>query len=115
MAVTQTYKKASSVNPYLYNEIMEAAPHKLLIKVYDFAIASCQNHNLEKTNKAISVLISSLNFENPETKELSLNLFGLYQFCQEQMRQKNYDIVYKILSELRETWLLTFSKFKKEK
>jgi flagellar protein FliS len=115
MALTQTYRKASNVNPYLYNEIMEAAPQKLLIKVYDFAIANCQNHNLEKTNKAISVLISSLNFENPETKELSLNLFGLYQFCQEQMRQKNYDIVYKILTELRDTWLIVLSGLKKEK
>ena len=43
----------SRVNAYLVNEILDATPEKLLIKIYDFAIAHCKNKNLEKTNKAL--------------------------------------------------------------
>jgi flagellar protein FliS len=105
-----TFNRGNQVNQYLVKEIMEATPQQLLIKIYDFAIVNCQKHNLEKTNKAIQELINSLRFDLDEAREISIGLLKLYQFCQEQMRQKNYDIVYKILSELRETWLGIFKK-----
>ena len=95
-------------NAYLANEILDASPQKLLIKVYDFAIAQCRNKNLEKTNKALSTLIGALRFDAKESVEISNGLKRLYEFCQDQMRHKNYDIVEQILSELRETWLDSF-------
>jgi flagellar protein FliS len=110
MYATSNNIKMNKINPYLMNEILEASPQKLLLKVYDYAIAGVQAKNLEKTNKAISLLIEALNFEDPQAKEISITLYNLYQFCQEQMRQKNYDIVYKILSELRDTWIAIFNK-----
>ncbi|MBK7104466.1 MAG: flagellar protein FliS [Ignavibacteriae bacterium] len=95
-------------NAYLVNEILNASPQKLLLKVYDFAIAQCKNENLEKTNKALAELINALRFDNVEANEISMGLKRLYEFCQDQMRKKNYDIVFKILTELRETWIKAF-------
>jgi flagellar protein FliS len=106
---SQTYLKSSNrANAYLVKEILDADPKKLLLKIYDFAIVNSKRGDLAKTNKALSELINALNFESEETKEISLGLMRLYQFCQEQMRQKNYDIVVQILSDLRETWITAF-------
>ena len=88
---------------------MEATPQQLLIKVYDFAILNCQRQNLVKTNKAIQELINSLRFDDEPTREIAIGLYKLYQFCQEQMRKQNYEIVYKILVELRESWQKVFN------
>ena len=110
-----TYTAARSqnnINRYLVNEILDAEPQKLLMKVYDFAIAKVQNHNLEKANRAIQELINALNFDHPEAKEVSMGLMKLYKFCQEQMREKQYDIVYRILTELKETWIVAFNTLK---
>jgi flagellar protein FliS len=95
-------------NAYLANEILNASPQKLLLKVYDFAIAQCKNKNLEKTNKALSELINALRFDDKDSYDIAIGLKQLYEFCQDQMRKKNYDIVVKILTELRETWSKAF-------
>lgn len=97
-------------NEYLVKEIMEASPQQLLIKIYDFAIANCQRHELIKTNNALQELINSLNFDHPEAKEISVGLLRLYQYCQDQMRSRNYQEVYRILTELRSSWVEAFSK-----
>jgi flagellar protein FliS len=105
-----TSNKPNRINQYLLKEIMEATPQQLLIKVYDFAIINCRKQDMSKTNDAIQLLINALKFDNEETAKVAAGLLRLYQYCQEEMRQKNYDLVYKILSELRETWISTFSK-----
>ena len=95
-------------NAYLANEILDASPQKLLIKIYDFAIAQCKNKNIEKTNKALMTLQTALRFDDENSVEISTSLRNLYEFCQDKMRHREYDIVEKILSELRETWLSAF-------
>lgn len=95
---------------YVIKEILDANPKQLIIKIYDLAILSCQKHDLVKTNSAIQELIYSLNFDTEETKNISVGLLKLYQFCQDQMRKKNYEVVFKILKELRDTWIEAFSK-----
>ncbi len=95
-------------NAYLANEILDASPQKLLIKIYDFAIAQCKNKNIEKTNKALMALQTALRYDDESSIEISNGLRNLYEFCQDQMRQRKYEIVEKILSELRETWLSAF-------
>ncbi|MEE9432451.1 MAG: flagellar protein FliS [Melioribacteraceae bacterium] len=107
-------KNTGSVNKnrasaYLANDILDASPQKLLIKIYDFAIAQSKNENLEKTNKALMELISALRFDNEEVSEISLGLKKLYEFCQDQMRKQNYDIVVEILTDLRKTWVTALS------
>lgn len=92
------------INQYLVNEITGAKPEQLILKVYDFAILNCQKHEMIKTNEALQVLINALNFEDEAAKEISVGLLRLYQYCQNQMRKKNNEIVLRILTELRDTW-----------
>ena len=105
---TLTKNNPSRMNQYLVKEVLEATPEQLLIKVYDFAILNCQRNNLEKTNKAIKELINFLRWDTEEGKTVNSGLFRLYEYCQEEMRKKNNEIVFKILTELRDTWLKAF-------
>ncbi len=109
MQTAVPFQKNRRINPYLVNEIMGAKPEQLLIKIYDFAILHCQKHNMIKTNESLQVLVNSLNFNDESAREISTGLLKLYQFCQEQMRKKNYDEVYKILTGLRDTWHAAFN------
>ncbi len=105
--------KLNRTNQYLVKEIMEATPEQLILKVYDFAIVNCRKQNMTKTNDALQVLMNALRFDDDEVKGVSTGLYKLYQYCQEEMRRKNYDIVYKILTELKETWIAAFNSCKK--
>ncbi len=90
---------------YLANDILEASPEKLLMKVYDYAITNSKLGDLEKTNKALNILIGALRYDNEEVQNISLGLRRLYEYCQEEMRNKNFESVHKILTELRDAWL----------
>jgi flagellar protein FliS len=96
--------RANRAKAYVTNNILDTTPEKLLIKIYDFAIMKCKAHELEKTNGALNELIFALNYDSKEVGEVSLGLLRLYKFCQDQMRKRNYDIVEKILTDLRESW-----------
>jgi flagellar protein FliS len=100
----------SKLNPYFVKEIMEASPQQLLIKLYDFAIINCQKHDLYKTNAAIQELINSLRYDRDDVKEISIGFLRLYQYCQNEMRKKNYEIVLEIMTGLRNSWLEAFRK-----
>lgn len=108
---TGTFAKRNSAytKNYLVKEILEATPQQLIIKIYDFAILNCQRKNLAKTNMAIQELINSLKWEGENVMQVSAGLYNLYQYCQAEMRKRNYDMVYKILTELRESWLQAFN------
>ena len=97
-------------NAYVAKDILEASPQKLLIKIYDFAIVHCKKGDVLKTNAALDELIHSLNFELEEPKEIAIGLLRLYQFCEDQMRKGKAEIVYEILTTLRETWITAFNK-----
>lgn len=95
----------SKINPYLANQVLQSSPEQLLIKVYDYAIIHSEKKDMVKTNTALSELIGFLRFDDETYKDLSISLLRLYQFCQDQARKSNFDIVTKILTELRESWL----------
>lgn len=103
-------KKNNRANAYLAKEILEASPQKLLIKVYDFAIVHCKKGNMDKTNRALQELINALRFDDEKSKDIAIGFLKLYQFCQEEMRKGETEIVYKILTDLREAWLTIFNK-----
>lgn len=111
MQNTATYRN-NKLNTYLANDILNSTPEKLLIKVYDFAIVNCQRKDILKTNDAIQQLINALRYDNEEVSAISAGLLRLYQFCQDQMRKHNYELVKEILSQLRETWLNVFNQVK---
>ena len=97
------------VDTYVYNKLMGLSPGQLLLTVYDVAITSCQQKDYSKASRAISELISSLDFEH---KEISLGLFRLYQYILEQIRKKNYVEVIDLLKELRDTWATAIKNMK---
>lgn len=97
--------KKSKINSYVVKDILDSPPEKLLVKVYDFAILNSEKKDMIKTNSAIQELINMLRFDDEGYRELSINLFQLYQFCQDEARKQNFDVVSKILVELRESWI----------
>jgi len=74
----------------------------LLIKVYDYTILHCKKKDLARAGKGIIELMSSLNFEY---EEISLGLFRLYQYCQDKIRQGEFNEAVHILEGLREAWV----------
>ena len=104
------YNSQNFAKKYQANEILEASPQKLLIKVYDYAIVHCKKEDLVKTNNALQILIDALRFDTEEVREVSTGLLRLYKFCQDQMREGNYELVVTMLQELKTTWLDAFSK-----
>jgi flagellar protein FliS len=104
--------RKSKLNPYFVKEIMEASPQELLIKIYDFAIVNCQKHDMPKTNAALQELINSLRYDRADVKEISIGFLKLYQYCQREMRKKNYAVVLEILTGLRNSWLEAFRKLR---
>jgi flagellar secretion chaperone FliS len=95
----------SKINPYLANQILNASPEQLLIKIFDFAVINSEKKDMIKTNNAVQELIGLLRFDDESYKDLSINLIRLYQYCQDQARKNNFEIVTKILTGLRESWL----------
>jgi flagellin-specific chaperone FliS len=93
-------------NSYLSKEIMEAPQEKLLIKTYDFALLHCKKGDVSKTNRAIDVLLSGLDLKY----EIAQDLYKLYMFCKESMVKGEIEIVYTILSNLKETWITAINK-----
>ena len=95
----------SKLNPYLANQILNSSPEQLLIKIFDFAVVQSEKKDMIKTNSDIQELIGMLRFDDDSYKDLAINLIGLYQYCQDQARKQKFEIVTKILTELRESWL----------
>ncbi len=104
MQTATAYSYNKRIGQYLNNEINQASPAQLILKVYDFAILNCQRKNMLKTNEAIQVLINSLNFDINGARDISIGLLRLYHYCQEQTRKNNFDEAQKILTDLRDTW-----------
>ncbi|MDP2037981.1 MAG: flagellar protein FliS [Ignavibacteria bacterium] len=107
---TGNYMMNKQVNKYLMNDILNASPEQVIMKIFSFAIQNCQKHDISKTNEALQVLINALNFEHPEAKEISIGFFRIYRYCQDQMRKQSYEIVYKTLTELKESWEAALAK-----
>ena len=85
-------------------------PVPLLIKVYDFTIMNCKKKDSVKASKGLVELMSALNFE---IEEVSLGLFRLYQYCQDKIKQEEYDETIPILEGLRDAWIDSLKREKK--
>lgn len=85
---------------YREHDIMNASPIHLVVMVYDVAISACEEKDLTRATRAVSVLRDALNFDYPE----AAGLFRLYQWSMECMRDGDYDNAIAVLRELRESW-----------
>lgn len=111
----------NAVNIYKKQSVETLSPQRLLIMMYDGAIANAEkakkainNKDIEKANKytlktqeIIYELINSLNMDF----SISENLFSLYEFLIQQLIEANInkdcqkiEIVLDFLKELRDTW-----------
>jgi len=85
---------------YQKQAILNASPTKLISILYDFGVQACYQKNEKKLHDVLSSLISSLNFDF----ELADSLYEIYEYCQRQARNNEFDVVRILLEDLRETW-----------
>jgi flagellin-specific chaperone FliS len=85
---------------YREHDIMNASPIHLVVMVYDVAIAACEEKDLTRATRAISVLRDALNFDYQE----AAGLFRLYQWVMDCMREGDYENALSVLHELRDSW-----------
>ncbi len=91
----------AAVHSYKENSVKTADPLKLILMVYDRAIAGCRRRDLEMAGLAISELINGLNMD---AGTISWSLLAIYQYCSDLARKGGYDEAADILNELRDTW-----------
>jgi flagellin-specific chaperone FliS len=87
---------------YRQQEVMGASPLHLVILTYDAALQACEQKDLIRSTRAVSLLRDSLNFDYADT---ALGLFRLYQWCLDCIRQGDYPEAMKVLRSLREAWV----------
>ncbi|MCJ7532284.1 MAG: flagellar protein FliS [Anaerolineales bacterium] len=85
---------------YREQDVMNASPIHLVVMVYDVAISACEDKDLDRASRALSVLRDSLNFDYAE----SAGLFRLYQWIMECVRNDDYENAMSTLRELRDAW-----------
>lgn len=86
---------------YRQQEIMGASPLHLVVMAYDVAIRACEQQDLARASRAVSLLRDSLSFDYPE---VATGLFRLYQWCLDRIRAGDYGEAIKTLRGLREAW-----------
>lgn len=99
------YKPQKAFKGYKHNEIMGLSPVQLILKLYDFVIVNSKKRNYNNVSAGLTQLIAALNFDY---KEVSLGLFRLYRYCQNQSQNGNFAEVEKIIGELRSAWAQAF-------
>ncbi len=102
---TMTYSPKNTFAGYKRNEIMGLTPVQLILRVFDYVIVNSKKHDSAKVNAGLTQLIAALNFDY---KDVSLGLFRLYRYCQDQSRKGNFEEVEKHISELRSAWAEAF-------
>jgi flagellin-specific chaperone FliS len=90
----------SAINTYRKQAVLNASPVALVSLLYDEAIACTWRKDREKLLAILSQLIRGLNFDY----ELAGDLFGLYSYCQQQVRREKFEEVRELLEPIREAW-----------
>jgi len=86
---------------YEKQSIKNATSTELISKLYDFLIRACHQQDENKIYEILSALKKSLNF----AFELSDALYILYEYCQHQAREQNFDEVRALINPIREAWI----------
>ena len=76
-------------------------PARLLLKLYDLAIVSCDREERERLVSALTELTAALSFDH---REISASLFSIYDHCIRQGRAGRFDAVRAVLVQLRDAW-----------
>lgn len=98
-------RPASAAQRYRNEQLMNLTPVEVIRKLYDLAIFGCKKNDTTLAQKALTELISALNFgEN----DIALKLFQLYDYCKRSIRSGNVGEATRILEELRAGWVEAF-------
>ena len=82
-------------------ELDGLSPARLLLKLYDVAILSCDREERERLVCALTELTAALSFDH---REVSMPLFSIYDHCIRQVRAGRYSAVRAVLVQLRDAW-----------
>ena len=85
---------------YQKQAILNSSPTELILKLYDFTIQACYKEDEEKVVDVLTTLKKSLNFEY----EISSSLYELYDYCQRQAKQKEFEEVRELIEPIRSAW-----------
>jgi len=91
----------TALETYRNNRVVGANPLERVVMVYDIAIQSSNQHNLERTTRALGTLRDALNYDQPE---FANRMMAIYVWCAELARQEKWDEVSGTLQELRDAW-----------
>jgi flagellin-specific chaperone FliS len=80
---------------------MSASPEQLISYIYDAILIACRNADQERVLRGVSSLMDALNFKY---EGIAVPMFQMYQYCQEQARQKNFEQVESIITEFKSAW-----------
>lgn len=108
MAASRAYAKPKDgkVPSYIEQEVFSWSKEKLILKMYDLFIVSCKRKDVQKMSRVLIELMGALNFEYEET---ATRLYRLYEYCQRQIFQKNFEEALYIIQELRDAWGKAFT------
>lgn len=98
--------KEGKVPSYLEQEVLSWSKEKIILKMYDLFIVSCKKKDVTKMSRVLIELMGALNFDYEET---ATRLYRLYEYCQRQIFQKNFDEALYIIKELRDAWAVAFN------
>jgi flagellar secretion chaperone FliS len=87
---------------YREQQVQGASPLQAILLVYDFALGACARKDLPRALEALSTLRGALDFV--QGGDIACRLQSLYLYCEEQVRQRQYDACERILRELRAAW-----------
>ncbi|MBI4246629.1 MAG: flagellar protein FliS [Candidatus Rokubacteria bacterium] len=80
---------------------------RMLLQLYDFAVAGCVAGDARKTTAAIVELIAALNFDY---EEIATGFYRLYEYALREVRQGHFEEARKVLDGLRAAWQQAFSR-----
>lgn len=95
-------QESYSRQAYREQDVIGASPIRLVVIAYDMAIQACEQKNVNRASRAISVLRDALNFDYPDA---AVGLFRLYQWVLDSIRVGDYSSAITTLKDLREAWI----------
>lgn len=96
-----TAKQKRQIDPYLTQKVLSAGPEQLISYIYDVAIRGCNQKDRYRVNRAISELVSALDFDH---REAALPFFNVYRHITFLNRQGRFDEAKTMLIDLKRSW-----------
>lgn len=102
LATAESYAQTT----YLQTQTRGMTPQKVLLQLYDLAIAGCVARDMRRTSAALVELIAALDFSY---EEIAQGLYRLYEYALREVKAGRYEASLGILRDLRVTWEQAFA------